>query len=81
MSSSIDPISALIDKIAATLGQSDLKADVRQKLRAVLQSRFAELGMVSREEFDAQVAVLARTRQTLERLEQELADLQATAKD
>lgn len=47
------------------------------KVRALLQSTLAKLELVSREEFDAQAAVLARTRAKLESLEQQLAQLQA----
>lgn len=47
------------------------------KARALVQSALARLDLVSREEFDAQAAVLARTRARLEALEQQLAQLQA----
>ncbi|MEM6938376.1 MAG: accessory factor UbiK family protein, partial [Pseudomonadota bacterium] len=42
--------------------------------RAVAQSWFDRLDLVTREEFDAQQAVLARTRQKLDELEKQLAD-------
>lgn len=47
------------------------------KARALVQAALARLDLVSREEFDAQAAVLARTRARLEALEQQLAQLQA----
>ena len=45
--------------------------------KALLQSMLAKLNLVSREEFDAQQAVLLRTRAKLEQLEKQLAELQA----
>lgn len=48
-----------------------------QELRAVLEGLLRKLNLVSREEFDAQQAVLLRTREKVEALEQALADVQA----
>ena len=46
-----------------------LKKDLEKNIRAALQSAFQKLDLVSREEFDVQSAVLARTREKLETLE------------
>jgi len=43
--------------------------DVEKNFRTILQSAFAKMDLVTREEFDAQVAVLARTRKKVEDLE------------
>lgn len=43
--------------------------DVEKNFRTILQSAFAKMDLVTREEFDAQVAVLARTRKKVEELE------------
>ncbi|MEW5682576.1 MAG: accessory factor UbiK family protein [Pseudomonadota bacterium] len=51
--------------------------DVEAKVKQVLQSKLAELDFVSREEFDVQRQVLLRTREKLEKLEQQLAALMA----
>jgi hypothetical protein len=48
----------------------------RKELHAALQSALGRMDLVTREEFDAQAAVLQRTRQRLEALEQQLAALQ-----
>lgn len=48
----------------------------KRELDAALQAALARLDLVTREEFDAQAAVLQRTRQKLEALEQELARLE-----
>ncbi|BFM18625.1 hypothetical protein R50073_48080 [Maricurvus nonylphenolicus] len=47
-----------------------------QEFRALLESLLRKMNLVSRDEFDAQQAVLQRTRSKLEALEQELAQLQ-----
>ena len=43
--------------------------DVEKNFRTILQSAFAKMDLVTREEFDAQVAVLERTRKKVEKLE------------
>ena len=49
----------------------------KRELQLALQALLGKLDLVTREEFDAQAAVLARTRQRLEQLEAQLAQLQA----
>lgn len=72
-----------IDQLARRLAESvpqGLKAardDLEQNFRSVLRSGVARLDLVTREEFDVQQAVLARTREMLERFEQRLASLEA----
>lgn len=46
------------------------------ELQALLDAALARLNLVTREQFDAQAAVLMRTREQLEQLEQQLEDLQ-----
>lgn len=50
--------------------------DIEKNLRALLSSAFARLDLVTREEFDVQREVLARTRDKLEKLEAKLAELE-----
>lgn len=47
------------------------------QFKALLQSGFSKLGLVSREEFDSQMIVLARTRARLEALEAKMAEMEA----
>lgn len=54
-----------------------LQQDVEQNMRSVLQAGLAKLDLVTRQEFDVQAGVLARTREKLEALEQRLAALEA----
>ncbi|ARU30073.1 hypothetical protein CBR65_12810 [Cellvibrio sp. PSBB006] len=53
----------------------------KRELHLALQSALSRLDLVTREEFDAQQAVLARTREKLEQLEETLASLEARASD
>lgn len=61
------------------LAQSPAR-DLEKNLRALLSSTFSRLDLVSREEFDVQREVLARTRAKLAELEAKLADLEARMK-
>ncbi len=51
--------------------------DMESNFKAVLQSQLSKLDLVSRQEFDVQAAVLARTRATLDSLEARLKELEA----
>jgi BMFP domain-containing protein YqiC len=57
-------------------GIESLGADVRRQVRAAAQASFEKMDFVSREEFEAQKAVLLRTRLKLEALEKQLAELE-----
>jgi BMFP domain-containing protein YqiC len=46
----------------------------KRELQVALQAALRKMDLVTREEFDAQAAVLQRTRQRLEALEQQLAE-------
>jgi len=50
--------------------------DIEENIRALLSSTFTRLNLVTRDEFDAQSAVLAHTRAKLEDLEKQLAKLE-----
>ena len=56
-----------------------LKEDVERNFRAVLQGSFEKLDLVTRQEFEIQTEVLARTRAKLEALEQQMAELEEKA--
>lgn len=53
-----------------------LGQDLEQNFKAVLQSGLAKLDLVTRQEFDIQAAVLRRSRERLEELEQRIAALE-----
>lgn len=69
----------ILNKISDAMpsGAKSLEQDVKNKVRQVLQDSFARLDLVSREEFDVQTKVLARTRAKVEQLEQQIAALEA----
>ncbi len=64
----------LTDKVGP--GLEALGNDVRQQVDAAARATFERMDLVTREEFDAQKAVLLRTRERLERLEREMAALE-----
>jgi BMFP domain-containing protein YqiC len=80
----IDPkqLDDLAQKLAGSLpsGLQVLKQDVERNLRAGLEAALARLDLVTREEFDVQSAVLARTREKLHALEAKVAELEKQAK-
>ncbi|HEX9585196.1 MAG TPA: accessory factor UbiK family protein [Gammaproteobacteria bacterium] len=70
----------LVRRIAAALPQgiSQMNDEVRKNLKEVLSASLSRMDLVSREEFEVQSAVLARTREKLERLEAQVAALEAS---
>jgi ubiquinone biosynthesis accessory factor UbiK len=52
-------------------------ADLQRNAKALLTQQFAQLDLVTRDEFDAQLRVLARTREKLQDLERRLSELEA----
>jgi ubiquinone biosynthesis accessory factor UbiK len=53
------------------------QSDMEKNVQAALQAAFSKLELVTREEFDVQQSVLARTRAKLEELERQVAVLEA----
>jgi BMFP domain-containing protein YqiC len=53
-----------------------LKTDWEKSIHSILVSAFAKFDVVTREEFDTQTKVLARTRKKVESLEAALAELE-----
>ena len=72
----------ILDQLAQRLanalppGIREMQQDAEKNFRAVLQSGFAKLNLVTREEFDVQVALLTRTRLHLQELELKVAELE-----
>jgi BMFP domain-containing protein YqiC len=63
-------------KFSELLAASPAK-DFEKNARAMMAAGFARLDLVTREEFDVQAKVLARTREKLEMLESRVAELEA----
>ncbi|MFQ5469055.1 MAG: accessory factor UbiK family protein [Gammaproteobacteria bacterium] len=53
-------------------GAQDLQNDIEKNIRAIASSTFNKMDLVTREEFEVQKGVLARTRVKLEALEKKL---------
>ena len=72
-----------IDKLAKTLAETlpqglrSVRDDLEKNFRSILQSGLGKLDLVTREEFEVQEAVLARTRQKLEALESRLKKIES----
>ena len=70
-----------LDELARRLGSlvppglREGREELQQNFKSVLQAGLGKLDLVTREEFDVQRAVLARTREKLEALERQLAEL------
>ncbi len=81
----IDP--KMLDDLARRLAESvpetvkSAKADLEKNLRAGLAGTLSRLDLVTREEFETQSAVLARTREKLDALTERLAELEAELED
>ncbi|MDP1707872.1 MAG: accessory factor UbiK family protein [Gammaproteobacteria bacterium] len=58
-------------------GLHETQRDVERSLRAALNSTFAKLNLVTREEFDVQTEVLSRTRAKLKALDDKVAALES----
>ncbi|SFU27068.1 accessory factor UbiK family protein [Pseudoduganella namucuonensis] len=63
-------------KINQAIENSPAK-DIEKNVKSMMTQGFAKLDLVTREEFDVQTQVLAKTRAKLEALETRLAELEA----
>lgn len=67
----------LAKSLFATLPNSlqNIEKDIQQKFKEVLQATFTRMDLITREEFDVQCKVLARTREKLDQLQVQVDDL------
>jgi BMFP domain-containing protein YqiC len=66
------PIGDVFRQVNELLSNSGLKGEVDKSVRGLVQTALGRMDMVSRDEFDAQAEILARTRARVEELEKEL---------
>ena len=69
----------LLEKITSQISAllpEQASQDIKQNIQQVLARQLNKLDVVSRDEFDAQQAVLLRTREKLEALEKQVAKLE-----
>lgn len=55
--------------------------EIKKNVQSLVQSMFSKLDLVTREEFDAQQAVLLKTREKIEKLEAIVAKMEADARE
>ncbi len=69
-----DSIDNLAKKLAESVpeGLRSMREDLETNFQGVLRSGISKLDLVTREEFEVQEAVLTRTREKLERLEEKI---------
>lgn len=60
---------------ALPVSLQNFENDIQQKFKEILQAAFARLDLITREEFDVQCKVLARTREKLEHLQHQVNEL------
>lgn len=63
-------------KVSDAVAQSPAK-DIEKNVKGLMRQGFQKMDLVTREEFDIQVQVLAKTRAKLEELEAKIAALEA----
>lgn len=73
-----DSVESLASKLADAVpeGLRSMREDLEDNFRAVLRLSLSKLDLVTREEFEVQEAVLAKTRDKLEALEARLKELE-----
>ena len=74
-------IESLAKKLADSVpgGLRSMRDDLEQNFRSVLRGGLEKLDLVTREEFEVQEAVLARTREKLEALEKKVAEFEESS--
>ncbi|HEV7777052.1 MAG TPA: accessory factor UbiK family protein [Luteibacter sp.] len=77
----VQGIDQLAERLASLVppGLAQARADLHANFKDVLAQGLRRLDLVTREEFDVQRLLLARTREKLEQLEQRVADLEVSA--
>ncbi len=70
----------LNNRISALIAASPAR-DIEKNVKAILGSVFEKMDLVSRDEFDIQSQLLARTREKLTALEARVAELEAARKE
>ena len=79
------PDQPFIDRLMADISRrlptdlGGLRSEVERNVRSVLAETVSRLDLITREEFDIQQQVLLRTREQLEALEKQVAELEKSA--
>lgn len=73
-----ETIDSITRKLSSVLPDSVklMQQDIENNLRSVLEAAFSKMNLVSREEFDVQSRLLARTLEQLHELETKVSELE-----
>ena len=73
-----NPLEGMVKKFTAAIPEPlrSMQEDMEKNMRSILESGLQKMNLVTREEFDIQTAVLQRTRERLEALEQKVSALE-----
>lgn len=78
---SSNPIEDMVKRLSTLLPKGgsvdELRKDIEGNLRGGIENGLRTMNLVTREEFEIQNAVLLRTREKLEQLEKQVAELEA----
>ena len=75
----MSPVPTLFEKVfdaVASALPADLSEDVRKNIKATIRGACENLELVTREELEVQEAVLKRTREKVDQLEMQVAELE-----
>jgi len=74
-------IDDIANRLASAIppGLNNLKDDLEKTFQAVLQGALGKLDLVTREEFEVQKMVLAKTRLKLEDIERRVSEMESTS--
>ncbi|MDQ7049975.1 MAG: accessory factor UbiK family protein [Enterobacterales bacterium] len=74
-------IEELADKFSQSIpaGAKNFQQDIEKNFKQVLQSLVTKMDLVTREEFDVQTKVLQRTREKIDQLEKQMAQMEQDA--
>ena len=74
-------IDDIANRLASAIppGLNNLKDDLEKTFQAILQGALGKLDLVTREEFEVQKMVLAKTRSKLEDLERRVSEMESTS--
>jgi BMFP domain-containing protein YqiC len=75
------PLSEILNQLKGFADETGLRQDLDKNSKALMQTLLAKLDVVTREEFDAQRALLSRAQDRIAALEQELEALELANKN
>lgn len=75
-----NPLDEMMKKFSELMPENmrNAQEDMEKNMRSVLESGLQKMNLVTREEFDIQTAVLQRTREKVDALEQQVKVMEAT---